>query len=46
MKWKVISNEIMQLKTINNADKANLLSNHFQLRITIQDTKIFFDGQP
>ena len=46
MKWKVINNEIMQWKTINNADKANLPSKHFQLRITIQDTKIFFVGQP
>ena len=46
MKWKVINNEIMQWKTINNADKANLLSKHFQLRIAIQDSKIFFVGQP
>ena len=25
MKWKAINNEIMQWKTINRADKANLL---------------------
>ena len=29
MKWKAINNEIMQWKTINRANKANLFSKHF-----------------
>ena len=46
IKWKAINTEIMQWKTINKANKANLLSKHFWVRITIQDTKILFVGQP
>ena len=46
MKWKAINNQIMQWKTINRADKANLLSKHFWVLITIQNTKYFFVCQP
>ena len=46
MKWKAINNEIIQCETINIADKVNLLSKHFHVRIIIQDTKSFFVGQP
>ena len=41
MKWKAINNQIMQWKTINRADKEDLLTKHFSVRITIQNTKIF-----
>ena len=41
MKWKAINNQIMQWKTINRADKGDLLTKHFSVRITIQNTKIF-----
>ena len=46
MKWKAINNQIMQWGTVNRIDEANLLSKHFWVRITIQNTKIFFVGQP
>ena len=46
VKWKAVNSEIMQSKTINRADKANLLSKDFKVRITIQDIKLFFVGQP
>ena len=36
----------MKWKTIDSTDNANLLSKHFQARITIYDNKIFFVGQP
>ena len=45
MKWKAINNQITQWKTIDRADKANLLSKHFWVRITIQNSKMFFVGQ-
>ena len=46
MKRKAVNNEIMQWNTINRVGKPNLLSKPFLVRITIQDTKIFFVGQP
>ena len=45
MKWKAINNQITQWKTIDRAEKANLLSKHFWVRITIQNSKMFFVGQ-
>ena len=41
VRGKPINNQIMQWKTINRADKANILSKHFWVRITIWNTKNF-----